>query len=295
MGDRLLTAAPASAIVAAFTRVGQTLATLEKIRACQPAPDEILVHVDAGQTKCEDAIRRAFPEIGVFRSDQTVGPGGARNKLVAAAKHEFVASFDDDSYPMDADYFARVVTLLERFPEAAILCAEVFQRGDPVALDSKTAEWVSDFAGGACVYRRTIFLTTAGYVPLPVAYGMEEVDLALRLHARGGRILKSRWLRVFHDTDLERHADPRVTAGGIANLALLTYLRYPPSLWPVGLGQCCSRILWLMRHGRWRGIVSGLLMIPSHLRAYRRHRQAIQPNQLRSYLSLRRAPQPEQL
>ena len=60
---------------------------------------------------------------------------------------------------------------------------------------------------GACVYRRSAFLEAGGYVPLPVAYGMEEVDLALRLHSRGGKILTTPWLRVFHNTDLKRHAE----------------------------------------------------------------------------------------
>ena len=121
---------------------------------------------------------------------------------------------------------------------------------------------------------------------------MEEVDLALRLHSRGERILTSSWLRVFHDTDLQRHGDPRVTAGSIANLALLAYLRYPRSLWFVGLGQCVNRVVWLVRHGRRRGIWMGVTMIPAHLRAHREYRLPLGVNEVKSYLALRRAPVP---
>lgn len=279
-----------TAIVTAYQRVKQTLATLEKIRGCKPAPEEILVHVDGNQTQCKVAIMEAFPDVKVLFSEESVGPGGGRNKLVGAAKHEVVASFDDDSYPMDADYFTRVMTLFERFPAASILCAATYHQGEAVAPDSRTAKWTSDFSGGGCVYRRPAFLATTGYVPLSVAYGMEEVDLALRLHAQGGRILWSPWLRVFHDTNLKHHADPQVTAGSIANLVLLTYLRYPPSLWIVGLAQCCTRILWLLRNGRRRGILSGLRMIPQHLRGNRRYQQRVAAGVLRSYLALRHAP-----
>lgn len=260
------------------------------IRACKPCPDEILVHIDADQTHCETAIRQAFPDMKILRSENRVGPGGGRNKLLAAAKNDLVASFDDDSYPIDTDYFARALALFKKFPAASILCAAVYHPGEAVNPDVNSADWVSDFAGGACVYRRASFLAAGGYVPLPIAYGMEEVDLALRLHAQGGRILKAPWLRVFHDADLKRHANPEVTAASIANLALLAYLRYPPSLWLVGLGQCFNRIFWLIRHGRWRGIVSGLLMIPVHLRAHHRHRQLIGSETVKSYLALRRAP-----
>jgi len=279
-----------SAIVTAYERVDHTLNTLRILEACDPKPDEILVHVDDNRAECEKAIRAAFPQVRMFVSEERVGPGGGRNKLVATAKHEFIASFDDDSYPIDADYFARVGQLFDRFPEASIVCASLYHAGEAIGLDERKAQWTADFAGGACVYRREAFLNAGGYVPLPVAYGMEEVDLALRLHSRGGKILSSSWLRVFHDTDLQRHAEAHVTAGSIANVALLAYLRYPVSLWSIGVWQCVNRVLWLLRHGRHRGIWRGLIMIPGHLRAHRRFRLTVSSHSVRSYLALRRTP-----
>lgn len=279
-----------SAIVTAYERIEQTLNTLRIIDACEPRPDEILVHVDANQTDCAVAVRQALPHVRVLVSEERVGPGGGRNKLIEAATSELIASFDDDSYPIDADYFARVVQLFRQFPEASIVCAALYHIGETVGLDKREAQWTADFVGGACVYRRHSFLDAGRYVPLPIAYGMEEVDLALRLHSRGGRILSTSWLRVFHDTDLQRHAEPHVTAGSIANLALLAYLRYPVSLWSIGLWQCANRVLWLLRHGRHRGIVRGVTMIPRHLRANQRFRLTVSSRAVRSYLALRRAP-----
>lgn len=284
-----------SAIVTAYERIEQTLATLRIIQSCTPPPDEVLVHVDANRRDCEETIRKAFPEVRILRSKEQVGPGGGRNKLVDAARFELVASFDDDSYPIDSDYFARAAKLFEQFPDVAVICAALYHVGEAIGLDDRRAEWTADFSGGACIYRREAFVKAGGYVPLPVAYGMEEVDLAIRLHSRGGRILTTRWLRVFHNTNLERHADPRVTAGSIANLALLAYLRYPVSLWGIGVGQCANRLLWLLRHGRHRGIVKGVTMIPTHLRANHRFRLPVSKSALRSYLALRRAPVPAQL
>lgn len=279
-----------SAIVTAYERVEQTLETLRIIQSCTPPPDEVLVHVDANERGCEQAIRKAFPSVRVLRSEGQVGPGGGRNKLVDAAQFEFVASFDDDSYPIDSDYFARAAKLFEQLPDAGVICAALYHAGEAIGLDERTAQWTADFSGGACIYRRQAFLHAGGYVPLPVAYGMEEVDLAIRLHSCGGRILTTRWLRVFHNTNLERHADPRVTAGSIANLALLAYLRYPVSLWVVGAGQCANRLLWLLRHGRRRGILKGVTMIPAHLRANHRYRLPVSKGAVRSYLALRRNP-----
>ena len=279
-----------SAIVTAYERIEQTLATLRVIQSCVPAPDEILVHVDANQIACENAIRDAFPDIRLLRSDEQVGPGGGRNKLVAAAQYELVASFDDDSYPIDSDYFARALGIFEKFPEASLICAALYHAGESIGLDAQSAQWTADFSGGACIFRRQAFLDAGGYVPLPVAYGMEEVDLAIRLHSQGGKILTTPWLRVFHNTDLKHHVDPHITAGSIANLALLTYLRYPVSLWGIGVGQCVKRLLWLLRHGRRRGIVKGVTMIPAHVWENHRYRAPVSKKDVRSYLALRRAP-----
>lgn len=248
------------------------------------------MHIDQDQSDCAEAVGRLFPNIRVIVSKDHVGPGGGRNILVKAAANDFVASFDDDSYPIDSAYFSRALELFLRFPNASIICAAVSHPGENIQPDILFAEWCADFAGGACVYNREKFLATGGYVPLPIAYGMEEVDLAIRLHAQGGRILRTSWLRVFHDTNLDRHADPEITGRSVANLALLAYLRYPPSLWPLGMLQCANRILWLLSHGRRRGILSGLRMIPAHLRAHKRYKMRVGQHYIKSYLALRRSP-----
>lgn len=279
-----------SAIVTAYDRIAETLNTLRIIESCDPQPDEILVHVDGNRIECAEAIRKAFPQLTVLLSPVRVGPGGGRNKLIAAAAREFVASFDDDSYPIDSDYFRRLRHVFDRFPDASVIDAALYHTGERIDPDERKAQWTADFSGCACAYRRDAFLATGGYVPLPVAYGMEEVDLALRLHSQGGKILSSSWLRVFHDTDRQRHAEPHVTAGSIANLALLAYLRYPVSLWSIGVWQCTNRVLWLLRHGRHRGIWRGLTMIPGHLRAHHQYRCTLTIRAVRSYLALRRAP-----
>jgi GT2 family glycosyltransferase len=283
-------ATPITAIVTAYQRVEQTLVTLRELLNCRPAPAEILVHVDGNQIECATAIRRAFSTIRVIESEANLGPGGGRNKLIAAATHPIVASFDDDSYPIDSDYFGRLATLFARFPDADIICAHVYLPGDLIKAARKQAWWVADFIGNACAYRRESFLQAGGYVPIPIAYDMEEVDLALRLHANGRRILLTPELRVLHDTDLARHAAPVVTARSLANIALLAYLRYPISLWPVGLGQYLNRLRWLLAHDRRAGTLQSFLIIPRHVARYRHYRQVLPSASIRSYLALRRHP-----
>lgn len=277
-------------MVTAYRRREQTIATLIRINGCDPAPDEILVHVDGGQHELAEAIIRACPWARVLISDGNVGPGGGRNVMMAAARHDLVASFDDDSYPIDPDFFSRIVDVFQRYPEAWVVGASIFNRHEPVA-ESTASQWVADFGGGGCVYRRARYFDTGGYLPLPTAYGMEEVDFGLRLHALGGRVLRTGRLRVFHDSDLAHHADPGITSASIVNLALLAYLRYPRSMWLIGAAQCANRIQWLLRHGRRRGVWSGIAAIPSTLAAHRDQRRPLTTVAVRSFLALRRRGQ----
>jgi GT2 family glycosyltransferase len=281
-----------TAIVTAYRRIDAVLNTLRILHECDPAPAEILVHVDAGERATAAAVTHAYPAVSVLVSDRRVGPGGGRNRMMAEASHPIVASFDDDSYPIDRDYFARLAQVFRQFPDAWVVDARVFHLHQAIEPDTAASTWVADFSGGGCAYRRERYLQTGGYVPLPTAYGMEEVDFGLRLHALGGRVVRSASLRVFHHTDLSHHADPSITSASIVNLALLTYLRYPLSMWAIGAAQCANRIQWLLRHGRRRGVWSGLVSIPAAIAEHRRERDPLPRRAVRSFLALRRAPRP---
>ena len=217
----------------------------------------------------------------LFRSLR--GPGGARNCLIAAAKHELVANFDDDSYPRHEDYFARVMDTAERFPEAAMLSAA-----------SQESEWREAVflkaavpSGCGCVFRKSWFERTRGFVPLPIAYSMEEVDIGLQLHALGGVIVHDPFLRVRHDHPAAATMDARVNAHVMANTALLPFLRYPRWLWPAGLWQVTRRVVYCLLHGWTAGLGEGLGMIPSFLEGHRHRRQPLSSLSVLAWLLLR--------
>jgi GT2 family glycosyltransferase len=285
----LTSTAPISAIVTAYQRIEQTVETLRRLQACRPAPDEILIHVDANQSTCADAISHAFPHLRVFLSPTPIGPGGGRNRLVAEAQNELIASFDDDSYPVDSDYFQRACVVMEIFPEAALVGSSITQRGETPSKDRMVVARTSSFGAGGVVLRRSEFLRIGGFVPLVVAYGMEEEDLAIRLLDRGRTLLTSPWLRVFHDSDLTHHSHPEITAGVIANLALLAYLRYPVAFWPYGALQVANRCWWCVQLGRRAGVVTGLGRIPGHLWRHRHMRHLVSWRAMKQRLAARKA------
>jgi glycosyltransferase involved in cell wall biosynthesis/GT2 family glycosyltransferase len=283
---------PVTAILTAYNRPEKTVRSIERLQACCPAPAEILVHVDAGRTGMTALLRQYFPSLRILESSEPLGPGGGRNRLLEAATHEWVASFDDDSYPQDSDYFRRVERLMRQHPEAAILSAIVFAPGEAVPLAEERARWTVDFAGGGCVYRKSIFQMTTGYVPLRHAFAMEEVDLAMRLHAMGARILECRQLRVFHDSDGSHRKNNAWVAGAVSNVALHAYLRYPPTRWPLGLLQTLWRSLELACSGHVKGVLQGWAKIPGQCQRHKAWRETVPWQLLRSYRRLRKHPLP---
>jgi GT2 family glycosyltransferase len=273
-------------VIPTYQRPGQLINAVMQIRSCDPCPDEIIVHVDGNDLVSESVMAEVIG-VRILRSPQQVGPGGGRNRAIAAAKNEIVASFDDDSYPIDPDYFARLLTIFEAFPKAAVIGARIYHRDEAIAPGGLAARWVHSFVGCGCAYRKTAFAQTQGYVPLPIAYGMEEVDLSLQIHDLGWRVLESDWLRVFHDTQLVHHSHPKITAASIANQGLLAYLRYPIAFWGLGMMQCLSRVVWLIRHGRFSGIGAGFWAMPGLIWQYGGDRKSVAIRSLIAYQQIR--------
>lgn len=278
---------PVTAIVPAHRRLAATSKTLRRIEACRPQPDEILIHVDGGQTACADALRVEFPHLKIMASDVALGPGGSRNKLVAAARNELIASFDDDSYPVDLDFFGRVLAVAQIFPDAPVIAASIYHRGEDRPVDSREIAPIDTYVACGAIIKKSDFVAAGGLVPVIIPYAMEEDDLALRLLDGGKNLLFCKWLRVFHDTDLTHHQSPHVTAGIITNLALRAWLRYPIRYWPYGALQIGNRVVWSLRAGRRAGVLQGLLGIPRYLVSYSHYRNTVSAEALRRWRMMR--------
>ena len=103
-GSRIMDAVPVSVIIPAWRRVDILRKTLGVIGRCDPPPAEILVHVDGGEQEVLRLLEAEFPAVNVLRSEQVLGPGGSRNRLIAAARHELGAKFYDDSHARPVFY-----------------------------------------------------------------------------------------------------------------------------------------------------------------------------------------------
>lgn len=261
--------------------------TLDRLAACDPPPAEVIVHVDGSSGELESELANRYPAVRVLSSPYRVGPGGGRHRCVMAAREPIFASFDDDSWPVDQDYFRTIVDLFELYPRTAIVAASIFQQDQREPERCSSVKITVDYVGCGYAMRVSAYRQTSGHIDRYCPYGIEEFDLALQLHALDWLIVESSDLRVFHDTRLTHHSKPEIVSGVLQNIALRAFLRYPPSRLPRALAQLGNGVFWMLKEGRVSGIAKGLCGIPELLRKHSKLRQPVPAEKVDSYLDAR--------
>ena len=280
---------PISVGIPTYGRGLRVVQTVRKILACDPGPKEVLIHIDEPNGQLEAELRAICPSITVLVSSKRIGPGGGRHRCIQLSSQPIFASFDDDSWPVDDDFFANVMTVFARSPDAGALASVIYTRGDVCPVRTDQTEAVADYVGCGYAVRKEAYNATWGHIDRACAYGIEEVDISMQLHALGWKILQCGRLRVFHDTQMLHHATASTVAGTIENVALRAFLRYPVTLWPYGAMQVGSAVFDAVRRGRFRGLTTGLGSIPLTLAKHRGYRHPLPADKIRSYLQARHA------
>jgi GT2 family glycosyltransferase len=279
---------PVAVLIPTHRRGGAVLSVLEKIQAFDPRPMEIWVHIDGADGILESELHHRFPKAGILTSETRLGPGGGRHRCLLECNAPYAVSFDDDSYPVDVDFFRRVEELFLEHPNVAIFGANIWHRHEPERTRVECLSLSPSYIGCGFAIRTAAYHQTRGLLPLPVAYGMEEADLSMQLFVAGWHIYKAGDLRVLHDTDLNHHRSSEINGGAITNLGLFVFLHFPVVRWGSGLLQLGNRVLYSMRVGRFRGILTGLLRIPIDCYRHRRYRNAVAWPTLKRFLEFRR-------
>lgn len=275
---------PISVAIPSFMGGSRLLETLEKITRCRPRPSEILLHCD-GNWQPEPTLFVDCPvPVTLLHSKSRIGPGGGRNACIRAASHDLVASFDDDSWPLDQEYFAQALAIMTAMPRAAVLSPEVYLEEKPVQPQRLTVHTSRYYQGSASIHRRSHYLKLIGFVPLPEAYGLEETDLSLQMHAADYQILDSPWLRAWHDRPLADNAHQM--APWVKNEILLAYLRYPTLAQPWGWWRAWRHV-W--RNRGTKKVFDLLRALPEaipHCRHYRDYRHRYPLREVCSHLRM---------
>lgn len=279
---------PVSVAIPAYWRPAKLISTIERIWNCDPKPHEILIHVDAGRAEIHQALDSLPAEIPVtrFSSETRIGPGGGRDQLIRNASCPYVASFDDDSYPLQTDYFARLEAAFEAHPDAAVISADYYGRDYHIPETSDKSRPVHQFFGFCSSYHRDRFRQLRGFAPVPDAYGCEEADLAMQVIIAGHDIVQTSTIQVFHDREADESSTHgnSITTAMVRNAALLPALRYPFILLPLVPLKWARQILNYARKGHRRGLLTGILTTPAHILTFLPHRNPFTTRQVLKYL-----------
>lgn len=292
--NKTLSTAPITVGIPTFGRGIRVLQVLEKLEGCEPKPFEIFVYIDDADKKLAQVIQDNNPRVKILTGATRVGPGGARHRCLNAASQPYFASFDDDSWPIDTDYFSACISIMNTDNKVAVLETSIFHQDQKEPERSNSFHQTCSFTGCGHVMRVSAYRQVAGYVDRAWAYGLEERDVSMQLLALEWKIIKTSTARVFHDTRLKHHGNKEITRATIENAALLPWLRYPVSFWPYGILQYANVIWFLVKSQRWPGLVKGILGSPLEIWRHRKMRKPLPKSAFKAYLSKKKEVSYEQ-
>jgi GT2 family glycosyltransferase len=202
--------------------------TLSRLLAMPAVEVRILVFADACSDGTEEMVRSRFPSVRLIASSEKMGHSMARSCAFTACDTEFILSLDDDSWPMDEDYAGRILEAFGNHPRAAFIATNVYDREYPggAAQSDTTAYAVRNFVGCGFAVRAAIFHELGGFRSC-FQYGGEELEIALRAHARGWEIIFVPGLRVYHDKTPQNRDEHAMIRSGVCNNLSACFLNEP--------------------------------------------------------------------
>lgn len=202
-------------VAAVILTVNQREDTLRCLRSLERSDADglgIVVLDNGSNDGTADAIEREYPKVVVIRSSQNLGASAGRNRAAEAAIHHFAPEyllFLDNDTEVRPGFLAPLLAPLEADGSLGQTAPKLLLRSDPTRIDmaggAEIVWWRGDttgrgrdeldrgqfdepgpcVAGGCTLVRTTDFLAIGGFDPVFDPYGYEDMDLSLRLRARG--------------------------------------------------------------------------------------------------------------
>jgi GT2 family glycosyltransferase len=238
------------------------LRTCAALEALNPKPAEVLIALDGCTDGSEEALRSAYPRLHLIVNAESQGSIANRDRMMREAASAIVLSLDDDSYPVEADFIAKVLQLFQSSPRLAV--AWFPQRTDefPKTLeqtDFGPPELSGSYSSAGAAIRRSTFLELGGY-PLFFGHAYEEPDFALRCVAAGYQVRLETGVTIRHHYTQVQRNELRTHHFHARNELWSILLRCPfPQLFAVApfriarqFGYACHRGLhWALHEPQW--------------------------------------------
>jgi GT2 family glycosyltransferase len=242
-----------SVCIATRNRRDDLARTLHELMRLDPGPSEMIVLADGCTDGTAEFVAQKFPAVRLFAHTEAHGSIPSRNKMATACRSEIMLSLDDDSYPVEADFIARVVVFFAENPALAILSFP--QRTDefPETLtktDFGPSRFVGTYSNSGAAIRRAVFSALGGY-PDYFGHAYEEPDFALRCAAAGWHVREETSLTIRHHYTSAERNELHVHHRHARNELWSVLLRCPA---PYALAVALFRVLRQAGYARRRGL-----------------------------------------
>ena len=240
--------------IATHNRCEDLLRTCAELARLDPAPCEIIICADGCTDATLDEIRRQYPQVTLIENASPLGSVASRDRILRIAKGEIVLSLDDDSYPVEIDFLAR---LEERFADDPTLAVvSCFQITDefPETIDDPESQrgerrLVASFPNSAAAIRREVYIRSAGY-PVAFFHAYEEPDFAVQCYALGYNVLYEPQLTIRHHFTPAGRNETRTHHRHARNEFWSTAMRAPWLVLPaVAIYRVASQFRYALRRG----------------------------------------------
>lgn len=180
-----------SVVISTRNRRDQLLTALASVWM-QTARIEVLVYDDGSEDDTVDAVRAAFPQTRVFRTEQRLGMIVQRNRGAREARAPHFAIFDDDAEFLSPHTLQHALDDFDH-ERVGVVALPMIDLGKELVLRNRAPDdegrYVTDtFPGGASLLAREPFLALGGYREQLFNRG-EDSEYARRL-LKYGRVVR---------------------------------------------------------------------------------------------------------
>jgi GT2 family glycosyltransferase len=241
-----------SIMITSRNRIEDLQQTLRVLTKLNPVPDEILITADGCTDGTIELVKSELPNAKLIVNNPAIGSVASRDRMMRKARGDLVLALDDDSYPEQLDFIARIIPLFEQRPKLAVL--HFPQRTDEYSETLTQTNFGSEhstrsFANSGAVLRRSTYLQLPGFESR-FFHMYEEPDYALQCVAAGYDILFSPVITIRHHYSGQARDEIRIHHRHARNELWSTLLRCP---FPFAFGILSWRLFSQFRYASKRG------------------------------------------
>lgn len=248
--------------IATRNRRSELERTCAALAGLNPQPDEFWICADGCGDDTVEWVRRHCPQAQLIVHAQSRHSIRSRDEMIRSTSCDIVVGLDDDSYPTEKDFVAKVKARFAAWPRCAVLSFP--QRTDefPATLaqtDFGPLLLTGSYVNAASAIRRSTYLELGGW-PLFFEHAADEPDFALRCIAGGWEIIHETRVVVRHHWSALMRNEIRIHQRHARNELWSVLLRCPSPWWPLvalrraagQFGYACKRgPAWMVREPLW--------------------------------------------